>query len=146
MRMSATPPPGCTSDIQSRFETDCCTSIWLGGRRCRQSSVCPLPLGLCDLFQCALPQSPRSSSLRVLDEGTGDACGNAAFTRRDLCAFDFPNLAAITGALCNLPTRHDESTPCGSMAQQSAPGWRGHREAVWTVARSDTAGGGVGGR
>ena len=112
----------CSSYVQRRFETGCRASIWRSDRDCGQPSVCPLLLGLCDLLQRALSQLSRSSGLWVPDKGTGNACRDTAFAGGHFSTFDLSNLAAITGALRNFPTRHIESTLCGSIASQSVPG------------------------
>jgi hypothetical protein len=109
--MLAKSTAGCSSYVQRRFETGCRASIWWSDCGCGQPSVCPLLLGLCDLLQRALSQSSRSSSLRVLDKGTGNACRDTAFAGGHFSTLDLPNLAAITGALRNLPTRHTQSNP-----------------------------------
>ena len=123
--MLAKSTPGCSSYIQRRFEAGCRASIWRSDRGCGQPSVCPLLLGLRNLLQRALSQSSRSSGLWVPDKGTGNTCRDTAFAGGHFSTLDLSNLAAITGALCNLPTRHTESTPCSSIASQSVPGQQG---------------------
>jgi hypothetical protein len=112
----------CSSYVRRRFETGCRASIWWSDRDCGQPSICPLLLGLCDLLQRALSQFSRSSGLWVSDKGTGNACRDTAFAGGRFSTLDLSNLAAITGALRNFPTRHTESTLCGSIVSQSGSG------------------------
>lgn len=76
----------------------------------------------------------------MLNEGARNACGNAAFAWRNLCALDFANLAAVTGALRDLPTRHTDSTPCGSMAPRSSASLRSPKSHDRAIASCDMRG------
>ena len=138
--MLAKSTAGCSSYIQRRFEADCRASILWSDRCCGQPSVCPLLLGLCDLLQRALSQSSRSSGLWVPDKGTGNACRDTAFAGGRFSTLDLANLAAITGALRNLSTRHTEFTSYGSIASQSVSVLQAPRQALRAPAGSKAAG------
>jgi hypothetical protein len=76
------------------------------------------------------PQHPlRYCGLRVVPSHSGN-----------LCALDFTNLAAATGALRDLPTRHAESTPCGSMAPRSSASLRPPKRHERAIASCDMRG------